>query len=114
MSHILNLPNRVTLGIGAFALLALAAGATTLAARPSQAAGLAPADVCAAQAADTTPETPGAPDTDTADVQCGDQTTPDAAGTEGAEAPESTKPDSDTSQTEVGDQTATDAAGTLN
>ena len=92
MSRILNLPNRLTIGIAAIALLAIAATTTTLAARPSQAQG-APVDAsCAAQAADTTPETTGAPDT------------ADAAEPAGAA-------DTDTTQTEEGDQTTPDVAG---
>lgn len=112
MSRILNLPNRLTIGIAAIALLAIAATTTTLAARPSQAQG-APVDAsCAAQAADTTPETTGAPDTDTADVQCGDQTGVDAAGAETADAAEPAgAADTGTTQTEEGDQTTPDVAG---
>ena len=63
-------------------------------------------------ASGTWAETTGAPDTDTADVQCGDQTGVDAAGAETADAAEPAgAADTDTTQTEEGDQTTPDVAG---
>lgn len=121
MSRILNLPNRLTIGIAAIALLAVAATTTTLATQRTHAQSVPPTvdAACAAQAADTAPETTGAPDTDTADVQCGDQTGVDAAGAETADAAEPAgAADTDTTQagaggqTEEGDQTTPDVAGT--
>ena len=119
MSRILNLPNRLTIGIAAIALLAIAATTTTLATQPSHAQSVpTPTGQIAATAADA----PGALDTDTADVRVGSQTGIDAPGTEvagveTAEAKTAGAPDTDTiqsgagSQTQTGDQTTPDVAG---
>lgn len=115
MSRVLNLPNRLTIGIAAIALLAIAATTTTLATQPSHAQAPAPTG----QVADTAVDAPGALDTGTADVQTGSQTGIDTPGTEvaGAEAKTASAPDTDTvqsgagSQTQTGDQTTADVAG---
>lgn len=103
MSRVRSLTNRLTLGIAALALLAIAATTTTLATRPSHAAGGATDAACAQQDAQPDGAEAVGPDTDNADVQCGDQNGADDENASGA--------DTDTDQTEEGDQTTPDASG---
>ena len=118
MTRVMNLPNRLTIGIAAIALLAIAATTTTLATQPSHAQVPAPT----VQVADTAVDAPGALDTGTADVRVGSQTGVDipgaeVAGVETAEAKTAGALDTDTiqsgagSQTQTGDQTTADVAG---
>ena len=112
MSHVLNLPNRLTFGIAALALLAIAATTTTLATRPSHAAS--PNDAtCAQQDALPDGTEPVGADADTADVQCGDQTGVDASGAESTDEGDASGTDTDSDQTEEGDQTTPDAPGSV-
>ncbi|MEO9254302.1 MAG: hypothetical protein ABI305_02095, partial [Tepidiformaceae bacterium] len=67
--------------------------------------------VCAQQDAQPDTSEPAGPDTETADVQCGDQTGPDTPGTDSAEGKESAGPDTDTLQEDS--QTTSDVAGAL-
>ena len=109
MHRALPFPNRIVLGLGVLALLGTAAATTTLATRSSSAQSL-PGNsaVCAAEAADTAPESVAGPDTDTIDLQCGDQFAPDGTATsDRQEASEAAGTDSDTTQ--EGDQTSPDA-----
>ncbi|MCZ2108594.1 MAG: hypothetical protein LC118_03355 [Dehalococcoidia bacterium] len=104
------LHRRLLLGVAAFSLLALAGTATTLATTSSHAQSPTPTDAACAQQ-DAVPDAadPSGPDTDTIDLQCGDQSGVDAPGSDAAESEKGSAPDTDNIQ--EGDQTSTGVAG---
>lgn len=99
------LHRRLFLGVAALALLAIAGTVTTLATTPSHAQSANDA-ACAQEDAQPDRQEPAGPDTDTADVQCGDQAD---TGTDSAEGKDAAGTDNDTLQ--EGDQTTPDAPG---
>ncbi len=104
------LHRRLFVGAAVLSLLAMAGAATTFATTSSHAQSSTPnTAVCAQQDAEPDGSKPEGPDTDTADVQCGDQTGSDAEGADSADEKESAGPDTD--NLEEGDQTTPDVAG---
>ncbi len=104
------LHRRLLLGVAAFSLLSLAGTATTLATTSSHAQSPAPTDAaCAQQDAAPDGAEPSGPDTDTADVQCGDQGGADIPGSDAAESEKGGSPDTDNVQ--EGDQGVAGSTG---
>ncbi len=100
------LHRRLFLGVAAFSLLAMAAAATTLATTSSHALTPTPSTAaCTQQDAQADGTEAVGPDTDNADVQCGDQTGVDVPGAESTEAKEPAGADTDADQTQQGGQT---------